>query len=206
LNRLLPVLERVRSRVPIPISVDTRKGLVAKEAIAAGADLINDMSSLEDPEMARVAAETAAPIVLMHSRGPLGSMQQDIHFDDLIAEIRSELARSVELAEAAGVGPEKIIVDPGIGFGKTRQQNLEILRNLDQISNLGNPVLVGASRKSFIGEITETPPSDRLAGSLAAVGWAARFRTAIVRVHDVEPTVHFLKVWDAIATAKKAGP
>jgi len=199
LRRLLPVLEAVRARVSVPISVDTRKGIVARAAIAAGADLINDISALADPDLAAEVARSGCPVVLMHSRGSLESMQQKISFEEVVPEVISELASLAKHAEAMGIERQRIVVDPGIGFGKTAAQNLEILRRLDEFQSLHLPLLVGASRKSFIGEIDGAAPDERLPGSLAAVGWAARHGVAIIRVHDVAETAQFLGVWKAIA-------
>lgn len=206
IDRLLPVLTRVRDRISVPISVDTRKGVVAERALVAGADLINDISALEDPRMGETLAAASAPVVLMHSRGSLPSMQRNIDFTDVVAEVTAELASSVERAIEAGIDEEQIVIDPGIGFGKTQRQNLELLRNLNSLERLGRPVLVGASRKSFIGEIAGAKPDRRLGGSLGAVAWAARHQAAIVRVHDVEDTVQFLDVWSAIASARRTAP
>jgi dihydropteroate synthase len=201
LARLLPVLERLRRRLDVPISVDTRKGEVAGAALAAGADLINDISALADPELAEVVAETGCPVVLMHSRGELPEMQREIRFEDLLGEIIDELGSAVERAVGAGISRQQIFVDPGIGFGKTAEQNLLLLRHLDALHELGCPVLVGASRKSFIGRVTGAPADDRLGGSLAAVAWAATHRAAVVRVHDVAATRQFLEVWETIDRA-----
>ncbi len=200
LERLLPVLEPLRRATDLPLSVDTRKAEVAREALAAGADLVNDVSALGDPRMAAAVAEADCPLVLLHSRGELATMQRDIRFADVVAEVRAELATRVERAVAAGIERRRLVVDPGIGFGKTRQQNLELLRHLDRL-DLGLPVLVGASRKSFIGELAGTPPAERLGGSLAAVAWAARAGVTLVRVHDVAATRQFLGVWEAIRDA-----
>ncbi len=201
LERLLPVLKRLRSQVDIPLSVDTRRGLVAREALEAGADLINDISALADPLMMQVAARSECGIVLMHSRGELRTMQQAIHFENVTLEVRSELEQRVEVALEAGIRPDKIVIDPGIGFGKSDAQNLELLQNLDQLVATGHPVLLGASRKSFIAKVTGAGPDSRLAGSLAALAWAARAGAAIVRVHDVTESVQFLEVWQAIEQA-----
>lgn len=198
LRRLLPVLEAVRKQISIPISVDTRKGEVARMALAAGADLINDVSAGADPELVAAVASSGCPVILMHSRGPLRSMQRRVRFVDLLGEVRAELELAVGQAIEAGIDRQQIIIDPGLGFGKQGQQNLELLRRLDTLRTLGRPILVGASRKSFIGEITGTPADHRLAGSLAAVGWAARQGAAMVRVHDVAETVQFLRTWQAI--------
>ncbi len=204
LDRLLPVLERLRSATDAPLSVDTRKGAVARAALLAGADLINDVSLLSDDELGRVVAETGCPLVLMHSRGPLATMQRQIDFTDVVEEVRAELADAVGRAKALGVSQEQVIVDPGIGFGKTYEQNLLLIRELEQLRTLGCPILLGTSRKSFIGQAiagagaTPRPPSQRLEGSLATAGWAAHFGVEILRVHDVAETARFLKVWQAI--------
>lgn len=205
LDRLLPVVERLRAATEAPLSVDTRKGEVARRALEAGADLINDVSNLSDPELGRAVAAFDCPLVLMHSRGALATMQRDIRFDDLLAEVRTELEGSAARARALGVAEEQLIFDPGIGFGKTGRQNLELLGRLDAFEVTGRPVLVGASRKSFIGVLTGAGPEDRLAGSLAAVAWAAHHGAAIVRVHDVAETVQFLQVWQAVAETARTG-
>lgn len=202
LARLLPVLEAVRAATDAPLSVDTRKGRVAREALAAGADLINDVSALADPETGEAVRRTGCPLVLMHSRGELATMQRNIHYRDVVVEVRDELARAVERAEAAGIDRRQLIIDPGIGFGKTYAQNVEVLARLETLRSLGLPVLVGASRKSFIGHLTGgAPPGDRLAGSLAVAAWAAAKGVELVRVHDVADTVRCLKVWKAMADA-----
>jgi dihydropteroate synthase len=202
LRRLLPVLERLRAATDAPLSVDTRKGRVAREALARGADLVNDVSALADPLLGEAVADAGCPLVLMHSRGQLSTMQREVRYDDLLGEIRAELAAAVARAESCGIARQRLIVDPGIGFGKTYDHNLEILRRLDFLAPLALPILVGASRKSFIGHLTGGAlPRDRLAGSLAAVAWAARGGAALVRVHDVAETVRFLRVWEAIGTA-----
>jgi dihydropteroate synthase len=201
LARLLPVLEALREATPAPISVDTRKGAVAKAALAAGADLINDVSALADPLLGRAVAQAGCPLILMHSRGELATMQKGIEFTDLLAEVREELAAAAGRAEAHGIDPGQLILDPGIGFGKKVEQNLLLLRRLDAFADLGRPLLAGASRKSFLGHLTGAPPEARLPGSLAAAGWAALQGAAIVRVHDVAATVQFLGIWNAIAGA-----
>src|SRR5262249_24516323 len=152
---------------------DTRKAVVASEALAAGADLVNDVSALGDPDMPEVLAASVAPVVLMHSRGELASMQKQIRFEQLLADVRSELALGLRRAAESGIAQARTILDPGIGFGKTAAQNFELLRRLDELRPLGRPLLVGASRKSFLGTLSGAPPTRRLAGSLAAGGWAA---------------------------------
>ena len=199
--RLGPVLGELRRLTDAPLSVDTRKGEVAGRALAAGADLINDVSALADPALGAAVAAAGCPLVLMHSRGELATMQRRLHYDDLLGEVREELAAAAGRAVAAGVDPGQLVLDPGIGFGKSYDGNLALLRRLDALAGLGRPLLVGASRKSFIGHLTGAPPAERLAGSLAAVAWAAAGGAALVRVHDVAATVQFLAVWTAISAA-----
>jgi dihydropteroate synthase len=201
LGRLLPVLRRLRRETGAPLSVDTRKGAVARAALDEGADLVNDVTALSDPELGRAVAAHGCPVVLMHSRGEIRHMQRDIRFDDVVAEVTAELARALERAEALGIDREQTVVDPGIGFGKTAEQNLALVRRLDALASLGRPVLLGASRKSFLGTLTGVPPHERQPESLAAAAWAAHTGTALVRVHDVAETVRFLATWDAIRRA-----
>jgi dihydropteroate synthase len=214
LERLLPVLAPLRRATAAPLSVDTRKGEVARRALAAGADLINDVSALGDPALGAAVAAAGCPLVLMHSRGELPTMQRGISFRDLLEEVRAELELAVERAGAAGIEVEQLIVDPGLGFGKTAGQNLALLRRLPELAAIGRPLLIGASRKSFIGVAERfgapaagrepSTPEGRLAGSLAALAWAAAGGAAIVRVHDVPESVRFLAAWRAIAEATEA--
>lgn len=199
LGRILPVIEGIRKLSDIPISVDTTKGGVAREAIAAGADIVNDVSAMRfDPLMAGIVAKHDVPIVLMHMRGEPRSMQQNTAYDDLLGDILGLLQEWKSLAERAGVDPAQIVIDPGVGFGKSFDQNLEILRRAVEFRSVA-PVMIGASRKAFIGSITGQPAGvSRLAGSLAAVAAAARAGAVMVRVHDVRPTVDFLRVFRAI--------
>ena len=204
--RLLPVLEALRQATGAPLSVDTRKGEVARRALAAGADLINDVSALADPGLGTAVAAAGCPLVLMHSRGDLATMQQDIRFQDLLGEVRSELAAAVSRAVACGVDESQLVLDPGIGFGKTWRQSLALLARLGELAQLGRPLLVGASRKSFVARAAgDAPPDRRLGGSLAAVAWIAALPAAIVRVHDVAETAQFLAVWDAIKRSAPSG-
>jgi dihydropteroate synthase len=217
LDRLLPVLAPLRRATAAPLSVDTRKGEVAGRALDAGADLINDVGAVGDPALGRAAAAAGCPVVLMHSRGELATMQRGIAFHDLLGEVRGELELAVRRAVAAGIEEEQLIVDPGLGFGKTAEQNLTLLRRLPELAAIGRPLLVGASRKSFLalaeqGGAQASPPGSsersgrseqRLAGSLAALAWAVAGGAAIVRVHDVPESVRFLAAWRAIA---EAGP
>ena len=200
LARLLPVLERLRPQTDAVISIDTRKGKVAHEVLAAGADWINDVGGLADPDLVAAVADADCPVVIMHSRGDLSSMQKDIAFDDVVSEVRSELLERVAVAEAGGIDRDRIVLDPGIGFGKTAEQNLQLLRTTDVLLATGFPILVGASRKSFLAVAADdgSAPGERLGGSLAAAEWSARLGAAVLRVHDVAATVQFLRVSAAI--------
>jgi dihydropteroate synthase len=198
LARLLPVLERLRPLVSLPISVDTRKAVVARAALAAGADLVNDVSALGDPGMAAVVREAGCPVILMHSRGELATMQAQIAFRDVVAEVGAELVALRERAVAAGIAVERVLLDPGLGFGKSAAQNLSLLRATGELAAFGSPLVVGASRKSFLGAATGAAVDDRLPGSLAAAGWAAAGGAAMLRVHDVAATRQFLAVWRAV--------
>ena len=200
-GRLLPVLRGLRERTAAPISVDTRKAAVARAALDAGADLVNDVSLLGDPAMAATAAAAGCPLILMHSRGDVRTMQSQIRFDDVLNEVRDELRDAMAAAERAGVAREQIVLDPGIGFGKTAEQNLLLIRRLDAFAALGRPLMVGASRKSFIGHLTGEPAARRIAGSLAAAAWAELGGAALLRVHDVPETFQFLRVFRALREA-----
>ncbi|MCG8458579.1 MAG: dihydropteroate synthase [Holophagales bacterium] len=202
LARLLPVLAELRRRLPqIPISVDTRKGPVAEAALDAGADLINDVGGLRDPGLRAVVAGAGCAVVAMHSRGELSTMQRNISFRNVVTEVKEELAATLELARTDGIPPSRVLLDPGIGFGKAIGHNLSLLRHLRAIRALGCPLLVGASRKSFISSIHQATPTERLPGSLAALAWAASAEAEIVRVHDVAESRQFLGVWSAIHSA-----
>jgi dihydropteroate synthase len=203
--RLLPVLTALRAATDAPISVDTRKGEVAAQALAAGADLINDVTALSDPRLGEAVAAAGCPLILMHSRGDLATMQRGIRFHDLVGEVRAELADAMARAAASGVDASRLVLDPGIGFGKTWEQNLELIRRLGELESLGRPLLLGASRKSFLARAAkrpgtpDAPPEARLGGSLATVAWAALQNVALVRVHDVAETAQLLDVWYAVA-------
>jgi dihydropteroate synthase len=201
LDRVLPVLERLRPLTVAPLSIDTRRAPVASAALGAGADLVNDVSALGDPEMAAIVAAAGCPIVLMHSRGERATMQKTIRFDDVVGEVRTELEERRGAARAAGIDGDQVLVDPGLGFGKTAEQNLELLRATDRLVELGAPLVVGASRKSFLGLATGAPVGERLPGSLAAAAAAALGGAAVLRVHDVAATRQFLAVWRELALA-----
>lgn len=182
------------------VSIDTRHAPVARAAVAAGAQIINDVSGFEDPEMVAVAVESGAGLVVMHMRGEPRTMQDAPHYDDVVADVAAYLADRARALVAAGVDPSRIALDPGIGFGKTTAHNLELLRRLPELCELGYPVLVGASRKRFIGEITGvTEPRERVAGSVAVALDAVARGALAVRVHDVAATVQALAMAAAIA-------
>jgi dihydropteroate synthase len=201
LGRILPVIEGLRSARPdVPISVDTRKPEVAAKALAAGAAIVNDVTAATtDRTMFAVAGDTGAGIVLMHMLGDPKTMQVDPRYEDVVAEVHEFLRERVEAALFAGMTAEHLAIDPGIGFGKTVEHNLELLRNLDSLRDLDAAVMVGASRKRFIGTLTGVDEAaDRVEGSIAAAVWSVSQGIDVLRVHDVGQTVRALKVADAI--------
>jgi len=201
--RLLPALSAIREVCDLPLTVDTRRADTARRALAAGADGINDITGgRDDPELLPLAADTACGLVLMHMRGTPRTMQDDPRYEDVVREVADELATCAEAAEAAGVAPSRIAVDPGIGFGKTLDHNLALLANLHDVAR-GRPLLVGASRKSFIEHLTGAPTAERLGGSLAAAAAAFVQGAAILRVHDVRETVQGLAVLAALAEQRR---
>jgi dihydropteroate synthase len=198
ISRVIPVIEKVKG-FGIPISIDTSKAIVAEEAVRAGAVIINDISGLNfDPEMVKVAARTGAYIVIMHLKGEPRTMQVNPTYNNLLAEVTAYFEKSISLAKENNISPEKIILDPGIGFGKSLEHNLELLRNLGRIKKLGFPVLLGTSRKSFISKISGVAPGERLEGSLASIVAGIANGADIVRVHDVKETWRAVQVADAI--------
>jgi dihydropteroate synthase len=200
LSRVIPVIESLSKEIDIPISIDTYKSEIARKALDAGAEMINDISALRfDPKMKEVAKEYQAPIVLMHIKGTPKNMQKNPYYDDVITEITEYLKESIEIAEKAGIDREKIIIDPGIGFGKRLEDNLNILKNLKKFSILDCPILVGPSRKSFIGKILDLPVEERLEGSLAALAVSIMNGANIVRVHDVKESKRVADLVDAVA-------
>lgn len=199
LNRVIPVIEAIRRSVEVPISVDTSKSGVARLALNAGADMLNDVSALRiDPGIAELAAERAVPLCLMHMLGMPKTMQVNPEYGDLMGEIIAFLRERAEAAAEVGVEPANILVDPGIGFGKTVAHNLEILRRLRELRGLGYPVLVGPSRKSFIGRVLDLPEGERLEGTAASVALSIANGADIVRVHDVSEMVRVAGLTDAI--------
>lgn len=186
LDRVIPVIEALARRIQVPISIDTYKAEVARAACAAGAEIVNDVTGLMfDPDMARVTAEADAGVVVMHTRGMPDTMQADTGYDDLISEVKRYLEQSVALARQAGIADGRIVVDPGLGFGKSVQGNLELIKRLADFRELGFPVLVGPSRKSFVGAVTGRGGGERIFGTAAAVAMSVAHGASIIRVHDV---------------------
>ena len=200
LRRVLPVIGELRKKLNVPISIDTYKEAVARAALDAGADIVNDISALQfDPAMAALVAAEGVPLILMHMQGVPRTMQREPYYRDVVQEVRDFLAERVGSANRAGIDRERLIVDPGIGFGKTMAHNLALLKNLKSFKTLGQPLLVGVSRKAFIGKVLNAAaPEERLEGSLAAAVAAALSGANIMRVHDVSETVRALRVADAI--------
>jgi dihydropteroate synthase len=199
LDKLIPVISLLVENFDVPVSVDTYKPVVAEEALQAGAKIINDITGLQKfPEMAEVIARFEAGVILMHMQGTPLTMQRNPNYENVLNEICEFLAVSIKIAEAAEISPDQIAIDPGIGFGKTKKHNLEILRNLEIFLELKKPVLLGVSRKSFIGDILNLPPEERLEGSLAATVMGVVKGASIIRTHDVKATRNAVRVAEAI--------
>jgi dihydropteroate synthase len=201
LKRVIPVIQTLAARLPsIPLSVDTSKAEVARQALEEGASLLNDISALQDPWMPVVARDHDAPVVLMHRQGTPLTMQEDPTYRDVVQEIIEFFRERIAFAQSKGIAINRIILDPGIGFGKTTAHNVNILQRLPELVALGHPLLIGVSRKAFIGRIISgeglpLPPEERAEGTLAANLWAAAQGAHILRVHDVRATCHALAVW-----------
>jgi len=196
LQRVLPTIGALDD-LKIPISVDTRRARVMREVLKAGASMINDVDALSAPGALDAVAASGCAVCLMHKKGEPPSMQRDPHYDDVVAEVKRFLKQRIEAARAAGIGAERIVVDPGFGFGKTAAHNLELLRSLAQFEDLRVPLLVGLSRKSTLGKITGRPVEERLAASLAVALLALQGGATILRVHDVKETRDVIAVWEA---------
>jgi dihydropteroate synthase len=204
LKRVIPVIEELASRLEIPISVDTYKSQVAERAIEAGAQMVNDISGLSfDPQMPAVAARFDTPLIIMHIKGSPKTMQQDPSYEDLMGEIIASLREGIAKAEQGGVDPHQVIVDPGIGFGKRMQDNLVIINRLSELNSLGRPLLIGTSRKSFIGAVLGAEVHQRGIGTMASVAVSALKGAHIVRVHDVAPIKQTVDIVDAIINAEE---
>jgi dihydropteroate synthase len=202
LSIILPVIKQLCQNFSIPVSVDTYKPGVAQKILEEGVSIINDITGLRYPEMAPIIAEYDAGVVIMHMQGSPESMQEDIHYDDCVGEIKQFLEQGIRTAENAGIATDRIWVDPGIGFGKTVKHNFEILAKLDSFVSLQKPILVGTSRKSFIGKILDLPVAERLEGSLATAVIAVIKGVKILRVHDVQETYRAVKIASEILKAQ----
>jgi dihydropteroate synthase len=206
LRRIIPVIAGLASRLEIPVSVDTYKAQVAEQAIEAGAQMINDISGLSfDPQMPAVAARFDTPLIIMHIKGNPKTMQQAPHYDNVMGEIIASMRAGIERAERAGVDPHQVIVDPGIGFGKRVQDNLSILKRLDELAVLERPILIGTSRKSFIGAVLKQEVDQRMIGTLATVAVSVLKGAHIVRVHDVPAIRQTAAMVDAIINPEGQG-
>ncbi len=205
IERVVPVIERLAQRLRVPISVDTSKPEVMRAAVAAGAQMINDVCALSLPGALEAAAASGAAVCLMHMQGEPRTMQSSPSYRDVVAEVRQFLDARVAACEAAGIPRERICVDPGIGFGKTRDHNLALLARLDELAGPSMPVLIGVSRKSLVGMITGRPPAGRLAGSVALAALGVARGAAIVRAHDVAATLDAVKVACAFRLASTGG-
>jgi dihydropteroate synthase len=197
LERVMPVIEALGAEA-IPLSIDTYKAAVARGALAAGASFVNDVTALRgDAEMAGVVADAGVDVCLVHMRGEPRSMQEDPRYDDVVSEVRAFLEDRLDWAVAEGISEERVWLDPGIGFGKTLEHNLELIRRLDEIVTVGRPVVFGASRKRFLGKLTGRDERERVSGTVAANVLALERGAAMFRVHDVGPTVDALRVASA---------
>jgi len=194
LSIVLPVIKQLCRKFSVPVSVDTYKTNVAQKVLDEGVSIVNDITGLRNPKMAPIIAEYDAGVVIMHMQGSPESMQEDVRYDDCVGEIRQFLEQGIRIAEEAGIASSRIWVDPGIGFGKMVKHNLKILANLDSFVSLNKPVLLGTSRKSFIGKILDLPVAERLEGSLATAVIGVMKGVKILRVHDVQETCRAVKI------------
>ena len=195
LHRVIGVVEALASEVDVPLSIDTSKAEVAQAALSAGASFVNDVTALRgDPAMAEVVAEARVDVCLMHMKGEPRTMQDDPRYDDVVTEVRTFLQERLEAATAAGISEDRIWLDPGIGFGKTLEHNLELIRRLGEIAAIGRPVVFGASRKSFLGRLTDRPEAERVAATVAVNVLALERGATMFRVHDVPANRDALRV------------
>ena len=198
LERVVPVIKRLSAEVDVPLSIDTRSARVAAGAVEAGAAIVNDVTAGSDPDMLETVRESKAGMVLMHMRGEPNTMQQLTDYDDVVTEVKEYLRGRLQAAIDAGIEEERLVVDPGLGFAKTTPQSLLLMRDVASFFDLGRPVLVGPSRKSFIGDVLGTEVSERAEGTAGAVAWMVAQGAHIVRVHDVKTMVRVVRVVDAI--------
>lgn len=202
LRRVLPVIDQLATQIPgVPISIDTRKAEVAARALGAGAAIVNDVSAGADPDMFDVVREHASALVLMHMKGDPKTMQEAPYYEDVVGEVHEYLRERIESAEFAGIEADRIAIDPGIGFGKNLRHNLTLMRRVDAFLDLGRPVLVGPSRKRFIGELLDLPADERVEGTAGAVAWMVARGVHVVRVHDVREITRAVRIVDAIVRA-----
>lgn len=199
LRRVIPAIELIRKHLDVPLSVDTYKAKVAEEALAAGADIVNDVSALRfDPEMVKVCARYRAPVILMHMKGTPQTMQVDPHYEDVLAEIRAFFEERISFAEENGIARERLILDPGLGFGKRLEDNLKIIKHADYFRGLNLPVMLGPSRKSFLGQLTSKEAAERDAATVATVAYAVLKGVDLVRVHNVSFAKDAISVMEAL--------
>jgi dihydropteroate synthase len=198
LERVVPVIKRLSAEVDVPLSVDTRSARVAAGAVEAGATTVNDVTAGSDPHMFETVRASEAGMVLMHMRGEPNTMQQLTEYADVVTEVKEYLRHRLRAATDAGIDEERLVIDPGLGFAKTTPQSLLLMRDVASFSDLGRPVLVGPSRKSFIGDVLGTDVTERAEGTSGAVAWMAAHGAHIIRVHDVKTTVRVVRVVDAI--------
>ena len=202
LSKLIPVISYLVKRIDIPISVDTYKPIVAEESLLAGAKIINDITGIQKyPQMAEVISRKQAGVIVMHMQGNPMTMQENPSYKNVVEEVKIFLAKSIKISEAAEICPDQIVIDPGIGFGKSQKHNLDLLKNLNKFGQLGKPLLLGISRKSFIGNILDLPAKDRLEGSLGASVVGVLKGASIIRTHDVKETRNAVKIAEAILEA-----
>jgi dihydropteroate synthase len=201
LDRVIPVIEVLAREVSVPVSIDTSKAEVMREAVAAGAGMINDVRALREEGALQAAVDLDVPVCLMHMQGEPRTMQQHPHYDDVVREVKNFLLERVAVCESAGIGKDKIIIDPGFGFGKTLDHNLSLLKHLTVLTGTGLPVLVGVSRKSMIGTILHQQVDNRLFGSIALASLACFCGAAIIRAHDVAATVDAVKITHTVMQA-----
>lgn len=203
LRRVLPVLSRLAGRIRIPLSIDTSKPAVARAALAAGASVVNDVTGFRDPDMIRAVSENGAAAIVMHMRGTPRDMQRNPVYGDVLDEVAAFLRERASRLVEAGVPPERVYLDPGIGFGKTLAHNVALLARVRAFAALGHPLVVGPSRKSFLGALTGTAVDERLPGTLAAVAWLTLQGVQVVRVHDVKAAVDCIRVVAALASEER---
>jgi dihydropteroate synthase len=204
IDRVVPVIKRLSGEVDVPVSVDSRKAEVAQAALDAGASIVNDVTAGADPEMFGVVRDAGAGMVLMHMRGDPKTMQQLTDYGDVVAEVRAYLAERVDAAVNAGIDRGRLAVDPGLGFAKTAEQNLLLMKEVASFLDLGLPLVIGPSRKSFIGKVLGTEVDERLEGTAGAVAWLAAYGAHVLRVHDVKEMVRVVRVVDAIRHAESS--